>query len=215
MRHTANGSTLVSKLLGVNIISSLAHLTPMADRCFVAVDVDDASLRMAFNRVQRVIESTGADVKSVEGDNIHITLKFLGEIPESKTIKVAELVTGISFRAFTLDFCGIGVFPTMSRPSVIWAGVSGEATEMLVVFTELEKGLRGLGFEPERRPFQPHVTLCRVRSGRNRTELAEAVDLMKDEVFGPLKVEHIRLKKSILTRSGPIYTTLAESRVQA
>jgi 2'-5' RNA ligase len=84
---------------------------------------------------------------------------------------------------------------------------------MLAVFTELERGLRGLGFEPERRPFQPHVTLCRVRSGRNRAQLAEAIEMMKNEVFGPLRVEHIRFKKSILTRSGPIYTTLTESRI--
>lgn len=185
----------------------------MADRCFVSVDVDDAPLMAAFSRAQRAIESTGADVKSVEGENIHITLKFLGETPESKTAQVADLVRSISFKAFTLDFHGVGVFPGMSRPSVIWAGVSGEASEMLAVFTELEKGLRGLGFEPERRPFQPHVTLCRVRSGRNRAQLAEVIEMMKDEVFGPLRVEHIRFKKSILTRRGPIYTTLAESRV--
>ena len=185
----------------------------MADRCFVAVDVDDAALRTSFSRAQRAIESTGADVKSVEGENIHITLKFLGEIPESKTAQVADLIKGISFKAFTLDFHGVGVFPALSRPSVIWAGVSGEASEMLAVFTEVERGLRRLGFEPERRPFQPHVTLCRVRSGRNRAQLAEAIEIMRDEGFGPLKVEHIRFKKSILTRNGPIYTTLAESRV--
>jgi 2'-5' RNA ligase len=185
----------------------------MTDRCFVAVDVDDAALRTAFSRAQRVIELTGADVKSVEGENIHITLKFLGEIPESKTTHVADLIKGISFKSFTLDFHGVGVFPALSRPSVVWAGVSGDASEMLAVFTGLERGLRGLGFEPERRPFQPHVTLCRVKSGRNRAQLAEAIEMMKYEVFGPLRVEHIRFKKSILTRNGPIYTTLAESRV--
>ena len=179
----------------------------------MAVDIDDVPLRTAFSKAQRAIESTGADVKSVEGENIHITLKFLGEIPESRTAQVAELVKGISFKAFTLDFHGVGVFPALSRPSVVWAGVSGEASEMLAVFTELERGLRGLGFEPERRPFKPHVTLCRVRSGRNRDRLAQAIEMMKDEVFGPLMVEHIRFKKSTLTRSGPIYTTLAESRV--
>lgn len=185
----------------------------MSDRCFVAVDIDDARLRMAFSRAQRAIESSGADVKCVEDENIHLTLKFLGEIHETKTANVAELVAGISFRAFTLDFCGIGVFPALSRPSVVWAGVSGEASEMLVVFTELERGLNGLGFEPERRPFHPHVTLCRVRSGRNRAQLGEAIEAMRDEVFGPLRVEHIRLKRSVLTRSGPVYTTVAESRV--
>jgi len=183
------------------------------DRCFVAVDIDDQAVKAALLRAQKAILATGADVKAVEEENIHITLKFLGEIPEEKTAQVASLVKGIAFKPFTLDFRGVGVFPAPSRPSVVWAGVAGEASEMLAVFTELEKGLRALGFEPERRPFQPHVTLCRVRSGRNRAQLAEAIYAMEDEEFGPLRVEHIRLKKSVLTRNGPIYSTAAESRL--
>jgi 2'-5' RNA ligase len=184
----------------------------MADRCFVAVDIDDPPLKAALRRAQGALVATGADVKAVEEENIHITLKFLGEIPEERMARVAELVRGIAFKPFTLEFRGIGVFPAPSRPSVVWAGVSGEASEMLAVFTELERGLKSLGFEPERRPFQPHVTLCRVRSGKNRAQLAEAVNGMEDEEFGPLRVEHIRLKKSVLTRNGPIYSNVAESR---
>jgi RNA 2',3'-cyclic 3'-phosphodiesterase len=185
------------------------------DRCFVAVDIDDHALKAALLRAQKAIVATEADVKAVEEENIHITLKFLGEIPGEKTARVADLVKGIAFKPFTLDFRGVGVFPAPSRPSVVWAGVAGEASEMLAVFTELERGLKALGFEPERRPFQPHVTLCRVRSGRNRAQLAEAIHGMEDEEFGPLRVEHIRLKKSILTRNGPIYSTAAESRMLA
>ncbi len=182
------------------------------DRCFVAVDIDAPQLKAALLRVQGALVATGADVKTVEDENIHITLKFLGEIPEERTTRVAQLIKGIAFKPFTLDFRGVGVFPSPSRPSVVWAGVTGEASEMLAVFTELERGLKALGFEPERRPFQPHVTLCRVRSGRNRAQLAEAVHTMEDEEFGPQRVEHIRLKKSVLTKNGPIYSTAAESR---
>jgi len=183
------------------------------DRCFVAVDIDDPTLKVALRRVQAALVATGADVKAVEEENIHITLKFLGEIAEERTARVAELIKRIAFKPFTLDFRGVGVFPSLSKPSVIWAGVAGEAVEMLVVFTELEKGLKALGFESDRRPFQPHVTLCRVRSGQNKARLGEAVREMEDEEFGPQKVEHIRLKKSILTRNGPIYSNFAESNV--
>ena len=183
----------------------------MADRCFVAVDIDDASIKAALLRVQSAIEATGADVKCVEEENIHITLKFLGEIPEATTTQVSELVRGIAFKPFSLNFQGVGVFPALSRPSVVWAGVTGDVSEMLAVFTELERGLSTLGFEPERRPFQPHVTLCRVRSGRNRAQLAESVTAMVDEEFGELRVGHICLKRSVLTRGGPIYSTVAES----
>ncbi len=183
----------------------------MADRCFVAVDIDDASIKAALLRAQSAIEATGADVKCVEEENIHITLKFLGEIAEAKTGQVAELVRGIAFKPFSLDFRGVGVFPGLSRPSVVWAGITGGVSEMLAVFTELEAGLGALGFEPERRPFQPHITLCRVRSGRSRAQLAEAVTAMGDEEFGELRVAHICLKRSVLTRGGPIYSTVAES----
>lgn len=82
---------------------------------------------------------------------------------------------------------------------------------MLTVFTALERGLKPLGFEPERRSFQPHVTLCRVKSGKNRVQLVEAVKAMSEEEFGELRVAHISLKKSILTRDGPIYSTVAKS----
>jgi 2'-5' RNA ligase len=185
----------------------------MTDRCFVAVDIDEPSLKAALRRAQSVLVATGADVKAVEEENIHITLKFLGEIPEEMTARVAELVRSIVFKPFTLRFRSVGVFPALSRPSVVWAGVSGEASEMLAVFTELERGLKALGFEPERRPFQPHVTLCRVRSGRNKAQLTEVLKDMEDEEFGPLRVEHIRLKKSVLTRNGPIYSNVSESLV--
>lgn len=183
----------------------------MVDRCFVAVDIDDASIKAALVRAQSAIEATGADVKCVEEENIHITLKFLGEIPEATTSRVAGLVGGMSFRPFKLDFRGVGVFPGLSRPSVVWAGVEGDVSEVLAVYTELERGLASLGFEPERRPFQPHVTLCRVRSGRNRAQLAEAMTALGEEEFGRLSVTHISLKRSVLTRNGPIYSTVAES----
>jgi 2'-5' RNA ligase len=192
-------------------LAGSALFSHMGDRCFVAVEIDDSAIKMALVRAQRVLEATEADVKCVEEENIHITLKFLGEVPEVKTNQVAELVRGIAFSPFNLDFRGVGVFPNPSRPSVVWAGVSGDVSEMLAVFTELDRGLKSLGFEPERRQFQPHATLCRVRSGRNRVELVEAVRGMEDEEFGVLHVKHITLKRSVLTRSGPIYSTVTES----
>jgi 2'-5' RNA ligase len=152
-------------------------------------------------------------LKCVEKENIHITLRFLGEIPESMTEKVADLVRTISFQSLVLSFEGVGVFPAPSRPSVVWVGIDGDVPSLLNVFSELEKGLSSLGFDKERRPFQPHLTLCRVKSGRNRSQLIDAVKSMEGKHFGQLRVDRIRLKKSVLTRAGPVYSTLAESRL--
>ena len=185
----------------------------MGVRCFVSVDIEDPGLLAAFGRVQDVLKSTGADLKSVEAENIHITVRFLGDVPESGVEGVAGVVRGIAFEPFSLEVKGVGVFPGLHRPNVVWAGLEGERLlEMLRLFTELEGGLRRLGFEPERRGFEPHLTICRVRSGRNRQQLAEAVRGLADESFGELQVRQMRLKKSVLTDSGPVYSTLAESK---
>lgn len=184
----------------------------MPDRCFVAIDIDDEVVKNALVEAQRTIEASGADVKSVERENIHITLRFLGEIPEAQTTRVAEVVHGIEFKPIKLLFEGIGVFPSSARPNVIWAGVTGDIPEILVVFTALEEALENLGFEPERRGFQPHLTLCRVRSMRNISPFTEVLCSLADARFGELEVRSIRLKKSVLTRQGPIYSNIAESR---
>ncbi len=184
----------------------------MPDRCFVAIDLDNEVVKNALIKAQRTIESSGADVKSVERENIHITLRFLGEIPEVQTARVADAVRSVEFKPIKLSFEGVGVFPSSARPSVIWAGVTGEVPEVLYVFSRLERLLKDLGFEPERRGFQPHLTLCRVRSSRNISALGDVLKELKDARFGELEVKSIRLKKSVLTGRGPIYSNIAESR---
>jgi 2'-5' RNA ligase len=185
----------------------------MSVRCFVAVDIEDSELLEAFEKAQAVFKSTGADLKSVETGNMHITLRFLGDVPDGEAEGVGDVIRRLEFEPFSLDVNGVGVFPSLSRPSVVWTGLEGERLpEMLRIYTELEKGLKRLGFEPERRGFEPHLTLCRVRSGRNREQLAEVVRGLADEHFGELEVRHLRLKKSVLTSRGPIYSTLAESK---
>ncbi|MBN1682226.1 RNA 2',3'-cyclic phosphodiesterase [Candidatus Bathyarchaeota archaeon] len=183
----------------------------MVDRCFISIDIDDPVIKRRLADIQNILQASEADIKNVESENIHITLRFLGEITSDRTESVSSLLKKISFSPFKLIFEGIGVFPNLNRPNVVWTGISGDMQELMKVFSELEKGLKNLGFEPERRGFQPHLTLCRVRSGRNRAQLAEAITLLGDSYIGEMVVEHIRLKKSVLTRDGPIYSTLSES----
>lgn len=185
----------------------------MADRCFVSIDIDDPVVKKRLIDIQNTIQHTGADIKSVEDENIHITLRFLGEIAPETTEKISRIIKNITFAPFKIEFQGVGVFPNLSRPSVVWTGISGEMQELMVVFSELEKGLKNLGFEPERRGFQPHLTLCRVRSGRNRAQLVETIRELEGTEVGEMTVEHIKLKKSVLTRTGPIYSTVAESSI--
>lgn len=167
---------------------------------------------MGIKWVQEALASTGAYLKAVESENIHLTLKFLGEIPQHKVDEVVEVVESISFDPFDYKVAGVGVFPNHRRPATIWAGISEGVSEVVMVFEELDAKLGKLGFERERRKFHPHLTICRVRSEKNKDQLVEELIRLESTAFGVIGADRVVLKKSILTPSGPIYTTLAESR---
>jgi len=125
------------------------------------------------------------------------------------------LISGVDFEPFRVEFVGLGAFPSLRRPRVVWVGISDGVEELAKIFGQLEPELFGMGFRPESRGFSPHVTLARalarVRSGRNRQRLVDEVTAHADEAYGGFEVQHIRLKKSVLTPRGPIYSTVAES----
>ena len=181
-------------------------------RCFVAIECDNPDVMKGIKQVQTALESTGANLKKVETENIHLTLKFLGEITQPKVDEVTQVVQGISFTPFSFKVEEVGVFPNMRRPATIWAGITEGVSEIVLVFEELDGKLSKLGFERERRKFHPHLTIGRVRTGKNREQLVEELLRSNDQVFGEIHVDRIVLKKSVLTPRGPIYTTLAESQ---
>jgi len=177
----------------------------------VALEVDDPGVLDALGQIQAGLLSSGGDLKPVERENIHVTMKFLGDVDERRLEEVKSAVSELSFEPFRMELVGVGAFPNLKRPRVIWAGITSGAEETKSIYDDLESGLEGLGFRRERRRFSPHVTIARVRSGRNRDRLVEEVLNHRDDVFGGFEVGRVRLKKSVLTPRGPIYSTLAES----
>ncbi len=183
----------------------------MGVRCFVAVEVDDPGVLDALRSFQAGLAGSGGDLKPVERENIHLTLKFLGDVDEGLLDEVKRVVSGLSFEPFRMALAEAGVFPNLRRPRVIWAGVSEGGDEVAGIFRELEDGFMGLGFKREGRRFSPHITIARVRSGRNREGLVEEVFRYRDVDFGGFEVGSVKLKRSVLTPRGPVYSTLAES----
>ena len=183
----------------------------MGIRSFVAVDCDGLLLPK-FVEVQGRLSSTGAKMKLVEPENIHLTVKFLGDIEDSQVDEISQVIEGISFEPFEFRVEGVGVFPNLRRPATIWAGITEGVGELAEVFGKVNDGLARLGFEKDRRRFQPHLTIARIRGGENRDRLVEELMDLEDFEFGVVRVDRVSLKKSVLTRSGPIYTTLTESR---
>ena len=192
---------------------SEVNVNAMSIRCFVAVECGGHELTAKFTEVKRMLEATRADIKFVEPENIHLTLKFLGEIEPSLVEQTSQIVKETSFQPFSAKLEGVGVFPNLRRPRVVWAGITDGVSQLAEIWKNVDTKLSRLGFERERRGFSPHITIGRVRSGKNRDRLAEEISSLRDYVFGDLQVKRIVLKKSVLTPKGPIYTTLAESEV--
>jgi len=186
----------------------------MGTRSFVAVECLGI-LYSRFEEAQGRLKATGASVKLVEVENIHITLKFLGDIEDHQVEEVSNVIEGITFEPFEFTVEGVGVFPNLKRPKTIWAGITSGVGELAHIFNEVNEGLAKLGFEKERRRFHPHLTIARVRSGQNRDKLVDELIALEEMEIGKVKVDRIYLKKSVLTSKGPIYSNLAESKISA
>jgi 2'-5' RNA ligase len=123
---------------------------------------------------------------------------------------IHEEMKQVSFSPFQIELEGLGAFPKLSYPRVVWAGITKGVTELKNVFEHLEPRLRGLGFKRDNKGFSPHLTIARVRNGRNKVRLAEVIRELENYKLGTVKMECLKLKKSNLTPKGPIYTNLKE-----
>jgi 2'-5' RNA ligase len=183
-------------------------------RSFLAIELP-RTIRKKIEEVEKDLKSSHADVRWVDPEKIHLTLKFFGNIDESRIDPIVKSIQGPTqiTSTFLLTVRGMGAFPHFKNPRVIWMGLV-DGKEALIAFQkELEKELEEIGFQPEERPFQPHLTLGRVKSSRGRDELAGRMEKYREEVFGEFQVESLILFRSDLKPSGPIYTPLREVRL--
>jgi len=179
-------------------------------RAFIAFDIDNDLVLKRLSEAQKMLINTGADLKLVEPQNIHVTMRFLGDISPSSVDVIYEEMKKITFELFDIELKGLGAFPTLRYARVVWVGIQKGAQELRNVFSQLEPRLQRLGFRPDPKGFSPHLTIARVKSGRNKVELARHVEEMANYECGTIKAEYLRLKKSMLTPKGPIYSTLKE-----
>lgn len=179
-------------------------------RAFIAFDIDSDLVLKRLSEVQKRLVDTGADLKLVEPKNIHVTMRFLGDITPSSVDAIYEEMKQVVFKSFDIELKGLGAFPTLRYARVVWVGIQKGANELKSVFDQLEPRLQRLDFRPDPKGFSPHLTIARVKSGRNKTELARQIEEMADYECGIIKAEYLRLKKSVLTPRGSIYSTLKE-----
>ena len=179
-------------------------------RSFIAFDMESEQVLSRLAAAQKLLVETGADLKLVTPQNIHVTIRFLGDISPGMVDKVYEGIKKVKFTPFTIQLHGLGVFPSLNYPRVVWAGMTDGVEQLKSIFTQLEPQIRALGFAVDAYGFSPHLTIARVRSGVNKQRLAELVTKKADYEFGTIKADCLRLKRSVLSPKGPTYSTLKE-----
>lgn len=157
------------------------------------------------------LRSVGRDVAWVSSANLHLTLKFLGNVAEERLGAIAGALEGSAARvhAFDADFVGLGAFPSLTRPRVVWAGVTEGADATVELAGRVDEALTTLGFAREERTFSPHVTLGRVRQPRRDPSLTEALGAAAGARFGRIGVTRVSLMRSELSPRGARHSELA------
>jgi 2'-5' RNA ligase len=178
-------------------------------RAFLSIDVDNEPLLSRITHIQTKLDREAAKLKLVEKENIHFTLRFFGDIPMSQIDVIQDALKGISFGPFTIQLEGVGAFPNVKRPRVVWIGVTQNADKMRMLKIDIDGALATLGYSIDRK-FSTHATIARVRAIRNRDNMIRNLESVANESVGTMVVDCFRMTKSTLTSSGPIYETLWE-----
>ena len=188
----------------------LPNMTESSDgrvRAFLAVEVTP-TIYAALVRVKSELAVTGAAVRWVRDDALHVTVKFLGSV----SLGLLDMIHHALRRqvralpAFSVRVAGLGVFPNLRRPRVVWVGSNGSN---LVQFARVvEATVAPLGFVEETRPFRGHITLGRVNSGRGWPRLEEALTAHWSDDFGTVTIRELAGFRSDLRRDGAVYTRL-------
>jgi RNA 2',3'-cyclic 3'-phosphodiesterase len=178
-------------------------------RAFLAIELPEA-LRVGLAQVQEELKRSRADVRWVPVGNIHLTLKFFGNVPDDEIGPLAQAARDAAAETAPLQLqaTNAGAFPSPNAPRVVWLGLGGDMVPLTQLFYRLEKAFAALGYPPEGRAFNPHLTLGRVKSPGNRDKLARMLGKMPPVDWPPFEVKELILFQSVLSPQGSKYTPL-------
>jgi 2'-5' RNA ligase len=185
-------------------------------RTFIAIDPGKA-IRDRLVALQENLAKTGADVKWVEADNLHLTLLFLGEVGQRELMPICRAVAAAAqtHAPFAMSIEHTGAFPNVRRPRTLWVGVGTGAAEVCTLHDALEEPLLDLGcYRREERNYTPHLTLGRVRGDHAAAELTKALTKYAAWTAGETVMSEVHVMSSELKPSGPIYTVLSRAKLQ-
>jgi 2'-5' RNA ligase len=187
-------------------------------RVFIAIDIDDKT-RKAIANLQKQIASKvdvkKGDLKWVEPNNIHLTLKFLGEISDEQLAEVSEITQTVAqaHQKFTLEIESVGSFGGRSA-KVVWVGAGKGTDALLALQKDLDDLLAQAGYPKEEREFSAHLTLCRVNHPIAGLKVGEAIAQFSHLKLGSIAADAIYVYQSQLTPAGPNYTLLSDFKLR-
>lgn len=181
--------------------------SPTLVRTFIAVDLS-ATVRAALVRLKADLAQVPSDIRWVRDEGLHVTMKFLGPVATDRLPDVRHALSqaGASRAAFTLRVCGLGAFPSLVRPRVLWVGVEG--APLVDLERAITEALVPLGFPRELRPFHPHITLGRINGRHGWNVVHDLVRQHQNDDFGVSPVEALTTYRSDLGRGGARYSVL-------
>ena len=182
---------------------------PDVIRAFIAVEINDA-IREGLTVIQDELNAAGGHVSWVKPQNIHCTLVFLGDIFQPEVAAVANTLSDAATgcKPFEIEISGLGFFGSPRSPRIIWAGMAGAVTPLVKLQNALVTAVLAAGLKPDLKPFNPHLTIGRVRSKRNAAALLHALEKNRDKAFGVMAVSQLVLMESRLASTGPVYSSL-------
>jgi 2'-5' RNA ligase len=178
----------------------------MTFRLFIAVDIPDQIKEIIKKTLVQMID-VNSDIKFVACENLHLTLKFLGETNEECINKVEKLIDKVAQNHFPFSVLikNLGWFPNFSSPKIFWLGIEQDQNNLKMLSEDFEEQFSILGFEKQTRSFQSHLTIGRVKGRKNLEKINRILEKEKGSEFGKFIVDHVVLMRSILKATGPQY----------
>lgn len=188
-------------------------------RTFIGIHLPPDLLDALEGLAERLQQRPGGEAaRWVPKGNIHLTLKFLGDVPADRLPHIYQAVSQAAARSapFHLEVANVGCFPDARRPRIVWAGVEGDLPALLRLYEALEKALEALKYPREKRPFTPHLTIARVKqqaAPREVAALGQSIATFGPVALGAMEVTSLHVIKSVLQPTGAVYTDLAAARL--
>jgi 2'-5' RNA ligase len=189
-------------------------------RTFIAIELDE-SIKESLTKLQERLKSQvpQGSVRWVRPEGIHLTLKFLGDVPADQIGEITKALERScqGLAPFSFSCGGLGCFPNLKRPRVVWVGIQEETGTLAQLKKAIEENVATLGYPPEKRTFSPHLTLGRAQrriSSGDQRRLGELVGASEIGILSQMQVKSVNLMRSDLRPSGAVYTRLAEVELE-